>query len=502
MSFPELLSQADGINPWSTAMWSSIAFFVSLVIQLAVAFRVIMSRRGVGETLAWIMVVLGVPIGGWVAYMLIGELRLGSARASRFQKLRGAINERLNCLKPFEESIDWGQLDLRFSQLARTGRNTLNFPGLPGNSIELINDWQRVFDRLVDDIDSAKVSCDLQFYIWQCEGRTEEIVAALERARQRGVSCRILVDSLGSWQFLNSPDAKRMTACGVVICEALPSRLWRLPFVRYDLRMHRKLVLIDDQVAWTGSLNLVDPRFFKKTAGVGQWVDAMVRVRGPVVEALAIIFQTDWQTDSEEPHSHNRLPDLTGDQAIETTGPSIIQVLPSGPAFEVDAIEQILLTAIYSARHELIITSPYFVPSESLTLALTSAVHRGVEVTVISPARVDSKLVRFASRAFHERLLSAGVRLAFFDGGLLHTKSVTIDGLTSLFGTLNMDPRSLRLNFEITLAIYDAQFTSDLRKLQLEYLQGSQWLQLDEWRKRGLTTKLLENIARLVSPLL
>jgi cardiolipin synthase len=235
---------------------------------------------------------------------------------------------------------------------------------------------------------------------------------------------------------------------------------------------------------------------------VGQWVDAMVRVRGPVVEALAIIFQTDWQTDSENPGPHDRLPDLTGPQSLETPGASIIQVLPSGPAFEVDAIEQILLTAIYSARHELIITSPYFVPSESLTLALTTAAHRGVQVTVISPARVDSILVRFASRAFHERLLSAGVRLAFFNDGLLHTKSVTIDGLTSLFGTLNMDPRSLRLNFEITLAIYDAAFTGDLRSLQLKYLQRSQWLQLEDWQKRGLANKLLENLARLVSPLL
>jgi cardiolipin synthase len=263
--------------------------------------------------------------------------------------------------------------------------------------------------------------------------------------------------------------------------------------------MHRKLVLVDDRIAWTGSLNLVDPRYFKREAGVGQWVDAMVRVRGSVVESLSIIFQTDWQSETDQTAL---LPDLTGNQPIEACGDSIAQVLPSGPAFAVNAIEQILLTAIYSAREELIITSPYFVPSESLSLALASAAQRNVRVTVIVPARVDSILVRFASRALREQLLEAGVRLAFFKGGLLHTKSVTIDGATSLFGTLNMDPRSLRLNFEITLAIYDTAFTRQLRQLQMHYLEQSDWLALDRWNERGVGTRVLENLAKLLSPLL
>ena len=135
-------------------------------------------------------------------------------------------------------------------------------------------------------------------------------------------------------------------------------------------------------------------------------------------------------------------------------------------------------------------------------MALASAAQRGVQVTVVVPAKVDSKLVRYASRALRDRLLAAGVRLAFFKGGLLHTKSLTIDGTTSLFGTLNMDPRSLRLNFELTLAIYDPVFTTQLRSLQQSYIDQSTGIEIDRWRRRGFITRLLENIAKLLSPLL
>ena len=495
--FPNLLGVIDALMTFQ--YWGSVSFVVGLILQVMVALRVIMGKRGVGETLAWVILVLGLPLGGWILYLLIGELRLGASRARRFQQLSASIQQRLKVLEPLEAQLDWNTVDARFTQLARTGRGTLNFPALPGNQLELMGDWQQVFDQLIADIDAATTNCDLQFYIWHPGGRTAEVVAALERARQRGVHCRILVDSLGSWKFLKSDEAKRLEAAGAQVREALPSRLWRLPFVRYDLRMHRKLVLIDDRIAWTGSLNLIDPRYFKRDAGVGQWIDAMVRVQGPAVESLAIIFQTDWQSEVDDSQT---LPDLTNCEPPAPNGPSVVQALPSGPAFAVDAIEQILLTAVYSARQELVITSPYFVPSESLSMALASAAQRGVQVTVVVPAKVDSKLVRYASRALRDRLLAAGVRLAFFTGGLLHTKSLTIDGTTSLFGTLNMDPRSLRLNFELTLAVYDPRFTAQLRSLQQSYIDQSVGIEIDRWRRRGFVTRLLENIAKLLSPLL
>ena len=264
--------------------------------------------------------------------------------------------------------------------------------------------------------------------------------------------------------------------------------------------MNRKIVVIDGQRAYTGSMNLVDPRFFKQTSGVGQWVDAMVRVQGPAVEALAITFIEDWELETGEGLEQLR---ETGDaRPLPECGHTAVQVVPSGPTVRNDAIQEILLMAIYASRRELVLTTPYFVPEELLLKALISAANRGVDVTIIVPAKVDSLLVRYASQAHKDELLAAGVRIMLFDGGLLHTKSITIDSEMSLFGSLNLDPRSLQLNFEITLVIYDTEVVSSIRSLQQTYLDQSRAMDLAAWRSRSAVKRFAESTARLLSPLL
>jgi cardiolipin synthase len=481
-------------------LWAWLFILTHSAITFAIVIRVVMSNRSVGASLAWICVVFLFPILGPSIYLLIGELRLGSRRRRLVQRLEEPLARRYRVLDREDLVVDWKKAGFDFEMLARAGREMLRVPALPGNRFELFENWNSVFDRLIDDIDSAKVNCDLEFYIWHDAGRAKEIGDALIRASQRGVTCRVLVDAIGSLAFLRSSAAKAMRAAGVHIQAALPGGLWRLPFVRFDLRLHRKIVVIDDQFAWTGSLNLVDPRFFKQESQVGQWVDAMVRLEGPVVEALAITFQSDWYVETNS--TAVDLPDVTGDQPIRNVGNTNIQVLPSGPAKRVEAIEMLLITAVYAARQEVIITTPYFVPSEALQSALSSAAWRGVEVTVVVPQKVDSALVRWASRAFISDLIESGVRFAEFHGGLLHTKSVTIDGRAALFGSLNMDPRSFRLNFEITLGVYDRLFASELRRLQHAYLAQSDYVDIDDWSKRTWLVRFGERAARLLGPLL
>jgi len=480
---------------WTLAVLGAHAIFTMLIV-----FRVIMSNRSVGAALAWIAVVFIFPVLGPTIYLLIGELRLGSRRVKLLNRLYGPVKRRYEQLDRTNLKVDWSNLGSEGELLSKAGLRMLQVPALPGNRMELISPWEAIFDRLIADIDAAEVNCDLEFYIWNNGGRSDDVAEALERAIQRGVICRVLLDAMGSQKFLRSATAKRMKASGVQIQSALPGGLWRLPFVRFDLRMHRKIVLIDDKIAWTGSLNLVDPRHFKKNANVGLWVDAMTRIQGPAVEALAITFQADWYIETNS--NSLELPDVTGDQPIERVGCSVIQVLPSGPANQVEAIERLLITAIYTARRELVITSPYFVPSEALQMALISAALRGVRTMVILPARVDSILVRWASQAFIGDLMSAGVQVLKFHGGLLHTKSVTIDGIMSLFGSLNMDPRSFRLNFEITLAVYNTEFTASLRRLQQSYLEQSDMVDFVDWASRSTLTRFVEKSARLLGPLL
>jgi cardiolipin synthase len=281
-------------------------------------------------------------------------------------------------------------------------------------------------------------------------------------------------------------------------------------FSRIDIRNHRKLVIIDGKTAFTGSQNMVDPAVFKKEAGVGKWVDVMVKVEGPVVESLAGTFISDWilETSEEQLKPISLLQDI---DAVRTTGDmhprpllgeSAVQLVPSGPGLVPDAIHSLLLTTIYAARNELVMTTPYFIPDEPLLAALIAAAQRGVTVKIIVPQKNDSILVKYASRARYEELASSGVQIYLFHGGLLHSKTITVDGDFSLFGSVNLDMRSFWLNFEATLFIYCKTFTEQLLDVQRSYLDQSVPLDLGAFSSRNAFEKFKENVLLLVSPLL
>jgi len=476
-----------------------IIFSTDLLISLGLAVRIIMRRRPVGVSLAWLTVVFIFPLAGSAVYLTFGELRLGRRRAVWAERIRQPVDRWLRSLQS-RKTVDWAAQGPECEPLAKLTEATFQVPALPGNRLQLIPETDGVFRALIADIDAARRSCQMVFYIWHMGGWADEVAAALLRAAARGVTCRVLVDAVGSRSFLRGPLAAKLRAGGVQVAAALPGGLLRAAFVRFDLRMHRKIVVIDGELAYTGSLNMVDPRYFKQDAGVGQWVDAMVRVQGPAVEGLLSTFLGDWALEAGEGVEHLT---ASGDyHPLAECGPSVVQVAPSGPIESSDAILRSLLMAIYSARRELILTTPYFVPDESLVAALMSAAQRGVEVTLIVPGRVDSRLVRLASQAFKGDLLGAGVRVAQFHGGLLHTKSITVDGEFAFFGSLNLDPRSLYLNFEITLLVYDRGFAADLRQLQQSYLEDCEFMDLPQWQTRSGLQRLKENTARLLGPLL
>ncbi|HRO66654.1 MAG TPA: phospholipase D-like domain-containing protein, partial [Pseudobdellovibrionaceae bacterium] len=268
---------------------------------------------------------------------------------------------------------------------------------------------------------------------------------------------------------------------------------------RPDLRIHRKILIIDRSIAYVGSLNLADPVFFNLNKKVGRWVDAMSRLTGPVVESLITVFLTDWSVETASDYGENeKLTRPTG----FPPGKARIQCLASGPAVNASSIEQLIVSAVYLAREEIVMTTPYFIPSEALQYALTSAARRGIRVTLIVPLRMDSRLAQYAGRAFMTELLEAGVHIRLYRGGMLHTKSITIDGRVSFFGSLNLDTRSFRINFEITLLIYDSDFTEKLLALQESYKAGSSRLTLDKERRKTTWNRTKEDIARLLSPLL
>ncbi|HET6324981.1 MAG TPA: cardiolipin synthase [Planctomycetaceae bacterium] len=471
---------------------------MDFALRLGLSIRVVMRRLPIGVSLAWIFIVLMFPFAGAIAYLLLGELRLGVFRAARAAELMAPYQSWLDRVHVGE--VDWKLQPPAAEALARMCQKTTGMPVTASNRLELIADSAGGLEALVKAIQEARHTCHLEFYIWNAGGLADEVAKALMAASARGVICRLLLDDVGSREFLRSDWVPRLQEAGVSVEAALRARLWRLIFVRFDLRLHRKLAVIDGRIAYTGSMNLVDARFFKKTAGVGQWVDACVRVEGPAVEPLGVTFLGDWALESEE--NLERLQQTGDVRPQEPCGGALVQVLPSGPSDERDTIERILIAFIYSAQQRLILTTPYFVPDEAMLTALTSAAERGVQVTLIMPEKVDSRLASLASRSIQGDLVAAGVKVLLYRRGLLHTKSVCVDGEYCLFGSLNLDPRSLHLNFEITLAIYDRDFTERLEALQALYVSKSRALNMAEWRARGHGKRLLENVARLVGPLL
>ena len=478
-------------------IWLPYLFYIlDLIIRIGLSLRILSRSMSVGVTFAWMTIVLAVPYLGAFLYLLIGENRLGERRLLRARAV-------------IQQSHQWQKILCKHAALATTAipqqyttldlqaRNVIGYPTLPGNELQLLTDYETVFRSLINDIKDAQSSCLLEFYILEEGGLVDDVLQAVSNTGKRGIKINILLDSVGSKGFLKSHTCKNMRDAGIGITEALHVNAARMLFQRVDIRNHRKIAVIDNRIAYTGSQNLVDPRFFKQGAGVGEWVDIMMRIEGPAVSVLHNVATMDWSIEAGKVASFSEKS-----ISMQAAGDIPVQVIPSGPVFRVGAIHQLLMGVIYTARHELVITTPYFAPDDALTEALVAAANRGVKVTLVIPARVDSRLIRYATPALLESLITAGIKVAKFDGGLLHTKSITVDDSFCVAGSVNMDMRSLWLNFEISLFVYHPGFCKQLRELQQLYIKQSTFVDPVQFHKRSKTQRLAASIMRLFAPVL
>jgi cardiolipin synthase A/B len=479
------------------------AFLVTMhaAIVLAIGVRVVMRRSARGVALSWLLLVATLPYAGALLYLLIGERRIGRKRSHGIAALRTDFRQIAKATIPADfTAVDWPSLPLAAQGMDRLGRSLVGGATVRGNTFELFSDTQAILAAIVRDVDAARTSVLMEFYIWSEGGAADEVVEAVIRAAGRGVQCLLLIDALGARPWWKGRQPKRLRDAGVQLCAALPVGLLRTLIGRTDLRLHRKIVVIDGTAAWTGSMNLVDPRYFKQGSGVGEWVDAMVRLEGAVVNPLAGIMIGDWILETGEPMQ--KLIDAAGLGRAQPAGSANIQVVPSGPGESGDGLLQMILGLITSAQRELVLTTPYLVPDDPMILALRGAAARGVQVTLIVPEKIDSFLTRYASRSYYDDLLDAGVVIQLYRGGLLHTKSISVDGTMSMFGTVNLDMRSLWLNYEVALFIYHREFAAALRALQKSYMGESRPLDPADWAVRPFRERLIENTLRLFSPLL
>ncbi len=462
--------------------------WVICLVMLVVVTR----RRQPSSAMAWLLVIFFLPWVGLVLYLLIGEHRLPRRRTRRHARLLRELKA-LDRRSEGRPSVVRPQLGPDAMAAVTLAERLGSMPILGGNDVELMTRTEDVIDRLIADVDAAEHHVHLLFYIYADDETGRRVAEALGRAVERGVKCRVLVDSVGSARMLKRL-APKMLARGVELHETLRVGIFRRRMARIDMRNHRKLAVIDGRIAYTGSQNIANADYGHKDLA---WHDMMARLTGPAVLELQAVFMSDWSFDTGEILDGE---DVFPDPPLAGSIP--VQTLPSGPSYPTENYQRMVVAALHAAREHVILTTPYFVPDEPFMQALEVAVLRGVEVELIVPKRTDRWLVAAASRAYYTALLEAGVKLHLYQSGLLHSKTMSIDHALAFLGTSNFDIRSFTLNFEVNLLLYDADVTERLRAEQRRYIEDSVQMTRQEWRNRPAAQKVFENIAKLLSPLL
>ena len=468
---------------------------VVYLAELAVLIRVLVRpHREPASRLAWIIVILAVPLLGIVAYLILGETRISGRRREHGRDVDAHLPRPKGdegCLRVLQD----GPHDAPF-ELARTV-NQLN--PTCRNSARIAADSNVAIEEMVADIDAAKQHVHVCTYIWLQDHNGLLIKDACVRAAQRGIQVRILADALGSRQLIGSRDWREMRDSGCKLQVALPvgNPLWTLIRGRVDLRNHRKLTVIDNRITWCGSQNIADPDFRIKPR-YAPWVDIMTRWEGPVAQHVQYLFVSDWIAEGGD----DIRPLLECDAPPAADGRILAQVIGTGPTSSFDAMPSSFSELIHSAREELIVTTPYFVPDEQLLFALTSAARRGVKTTLILPSRCDSRFVGATARSYYEDLLKAGMKLFEYRHGLLHSKTMVVDGKVGLIGSANLDRRSFELNFENNILFADEELAGAIRKRQLEYVADANRITPEDVANFGFFRRIWQNLLATMSPVL
>ncbi|WP_104126048.1 cardiolipin synthase [Cryobacterium sp. Y57] len=477
----------------------TITVLLALIVDFSVrvvAIIVVPRNRRPMSGMAWLLTIFFIPYVGVLLFLLIGYRVLPRKRLAMQEEINQFILDSTEGMERVQHDHPWPSW---LESVVELNRNLGAMPLVGDNTASLIGEYQVAFDTMIADIDRAQKYVHVEFYILSLDHTTAPFFDALENAHKRGVSVRVLMDHI---QSMRKPGfrqtKKRLTDAGIKWELMLPVQPFKGKWQRPDLRNHRKLLIVDGLVGFMGSQNIID-RSYNMRGNIRRglkWKDVMTRLEGPIVSGLNAIFITDWYSETNEL--------LTRD--IEPVHPRPVtdaldcQVVPSGPGFKGENNLRLFLALLYYAQDRIIITSPYFVPDESIMYAITTAVQRGLHVELIVSEIGDQAVVYHAQRSYYEELLTAGVRIYMYKAPyILHAKHFTIDDEVAVVGSSNMDQRSFSLNMEVSLMVRGRSFVRNLRAMEDENRLNSRELTLEEWRKQPLRSTILDNLARLTS---
>lgn len=513
--------------------WLLILLAVLILHGMILSVFVILEHRHPVTTIAWIALLIFVPLAGAVLYYFLGRVRFIRRRRLRTRSLRYLHQQRPNISTlqyipeeiPEESETALGEQESSETQekashvsfattfssqhipplpplqqpnlpLISLARRAADAPLSQGNTTSILQDAQQTYDCLEKAVTAATHHIHVLYYIIRDDKVGQWFRDLLVKQAQRGVQIRLMFDGVGSY-FLSREFWQPLRACGAQIEAFLPPRF--SPWVsnyNINFRNHRKLVIVDGKVGILGGINLGEEYLGKPPNAV--WRDTHVQIQGPAVHLLQQCFAEDWCHMTGElllsPPYYPKFPKAPGSDCV--------QIIPSGPDHNWYPIHLLFFLAITSALQRIWIATPYFIPDNSILTALITAAMRGVDVKILLPARGDHTLVHYAMRSYYQRLLRAGVEIYEYQKGMMHAKTIVVDGRCGTIGSANLDIRSFHLNFELNAFVYSRDFAQQLEyAFQLD-LQDSQRVIPETFRKRPMMEHLYEAVARLLSPLL
>ncbi len=472
--------------------WGVITVVGYLLTLLLLPVVLLTKKRYSVSTVAWMMAIVALPYAGGLLFLVFGINRV-KRRAAQKQQSTLSIARRLPECSQYQ-LIPGEGLDAQQQRLMRLAKRAAGTMPTFGNRIELLSDTNRTLGLIEQAIIGAKQTLHLEYYIWEPDCTGTRIRDLLIRKANEGVTVRFLYDAIGSL-YLSKKFLRPMLDAGIHVASFLPGKSFRERW-SFNLRNHRKIVIVDGQIGFTGGMNIGD-EYQGMNHRFGYWRDTHLKMQGPAVLQLQHVFAEDWYYATHE--------ELTNRDAFpmpRELGSVSAQVIAGGPSDEIQVFHSLMFSAINEARQQVTLATSYFVPPSGLVTALESAAYRGVHVRLLLSGRSAYFWTLLAGRSYYDSLLRAGVEIYEYRKGLLHSKTLTIDGKWSLVGTPNFDARSLMLNFEVAVVMYDNKIAGQLESQFEADLQRTLKIELTDWSKRPIRHVLGENICRLFAPLL
>jgi len=470
-----------------TYMWYILLISAYLLFAITIVITVLIHGAKPSKTLAWLLAVFTVPVGGILLYLLLGRNR----RKNKLLKLKKQAF--LNLSKPTKHHM--ASLKGEYQKLMMLVYENSHFPPTGRNQLNLLKDGKTTFESIFEALEKAETQIHLQYYIFEEGELADKLLSLFGQKIAQGVQIRMIYDGIGSFS-LSRAYRKKLIEIGVEVYPFLPFQFGRfLSSVNY--RNHRKIIVVDGKIAFTGGINISD-KYLKGDSSLGNWHDMHLRLEGTAASHLDYVFAMDWYLVCQK----SIRPLATPNISITENSGALTQIVSGGPDDDFPALEQAYFTIINQAKEYLYITNPYIIPGPAIMQALQTTALSGVDVRLMVSENADSKIVIWSVRSYFESLLKAGIKIYLFPDGFLHSKIIVSDDSISTIGTANLDDRSFEQNYEVNAIVYDEPFAVLLKKDFLKDSNVSRMLSYMEYMQRPWSVKLKEGFGKVFSPLL